>query len=172
MSNKLTWKIDPAHSVVEFKVRHMMISTVSGRFTDFDATIHASDDEFSNLDASFSAKVNSITTNQTDRDNHLKSADFFDGDNHPEISFKSTSFDGNSLTGDLTMRGVTKEVELDVEFNGIMVDPYGQTKAGFEISGSVNRKDFGLNWNAVTEAGGIVVSDKVTLTIDAQFVKQ
>lgn len=171
-TKKQTWKVDPTHSVVGFKVRHMMISTVSGRFTEFDATVHASDDKFSDLDASFTAKVDSITTNQEDRDNHLKSADFFDGENHPEISFQSTSFDGNSLIGNLTMRGVTKEVELDVVFNGIMVDPYGQTKAGFEISGTVNRKDFGLNWNAVTEAGGIVVSDKVTLTVDAQFVKQ
>lgn len=167
-----TWKIDPAHSVIEFKVRHMMISTVSGRFKEFDATIKSTDDKFTNLEATFTAQVDSIFTNQPTRDNHLKSADFFDGENHPEISFRSKSFNGGVLVGDLTMRGVTKEIELEVDFNGTILDPYGQTKAGFELSGEVNRKDFNLNWNAVTEAGGVVVSDKVRLAIDAQFVKE
>jgi|SRR5690606_11321054 len=173
MANKKhIWKVDPTHTDVGFKVRHMMISTVSGSFTDFDARIESDNDQFTNADFFFSAKIDSINTKNTDRDNHLKSADFFDAENYPEMTFKSTSYDGEELIGDLTIRGTTKEVKLDVEFNGIAVDPYGQTKAGFEISGSINRKDFNLNWNAVTEAGSIVVSDKVRLVVDLQVIKQ
>lgn len=166
------WKIDASHSEVSFKVKHMMISTVTGHFESYDATIHSESEDFNNAQIEVEIDVNSINTKNKDRDAHLQSGDFFDAESHPKITFKSKSFDGEKLIGDLTMRGVTKEVTLDVEYNGTAVDPYGQTKAGFEISGSVNRKEYGLSWNAVTEAGNIVVSDKVKLVIEAQFVKQ
>lgn len=171
-TTKTIWKEDPAHTDIGFKVKHMMISTVSGNFTDFHATAKTDGENFTNGHFEFSAKIDSITTKNTDRDNHLKSADFFDAENHPELKFVSKSFDGEKMIGDMTIRGTTKEVELDVDFNGIAKDPYGQTKAGFEITGSLNRKDFNLNWSAVTEAGNIVVSDKVRLQVDLQLVKQ
>lgn len=166
------WSIDNAHSDVAFKVRHMMISTVTGHFEDFDATVKTDGDSFENASIEFSAKTDSINTKNKDRDNHLKSDDFFNAEKFPEMKFISKSFDGEKLVGDLTIRDVTKEVTLNAEFNGIAVDPYGQTKAGFEIAGEINRKEFDLTWSAVTEAGSIVVSDKVRLVIDAQFTKQ
>lgn len=167
-----TWKVDPAHSEIGFKVRHMMISTVSGSFEEFDATIESEDDSFKNAEFTFTAPVASISTKNKDRDTHLKSDDFFNAEKFPTISFKSKSFDGETMVGDLTIRDVTKEISLQVEFHGIAEDTYGQTKAGFEATGSINRKDFNLNWNAVTEAGNIVVSDKVNLIINCQFIKQ
>lgn len=169
---KAKWNIDNSHSEVGFKVKHMMISTVKGHFEEYEASIEASDDTFKDATFSFSAKIDSINTKNNDRDNHLKSDDFFNASEFPEMTFTSTSFDGSSLVGDLTIRDITKEVTLDVDFNGVAVDPYGQTKAGFEISGKINRKDFNLTWSAVTEAGSIVVADTVTLVIDAQFIKQ
>ena len=169
---KTKWSIDTAHSEVGFKVKHMMISTVKGHFDEYQAAIEASKDDFSDAKINFSAKTASINTNNKDRDNHLRSDDFFNSNDYPEMTFTATSFDGATLVGDLTIRDVTKEVTLHVDFNGIAVDPYGQTKAGFEISGEINRKDFNLSWSAVTEAGSIVVADTVKLVIDAQFVKQ
>lgn len=172
METKTKWTIDPAHSEIGFKVKHMMISTVSGQFDDFTASVHTSSDDFINSDISVEIKTDSINTNNSDRDNHLKSDDFFNATQFPEMRFKSKKFDGETLVGDLTIRDITKEVTLDVNFNGIAVDPYGQTKAGFEISGEINRKDFDLKWSALTEAGAIVVSEKTKLIIDAQFIKQ
>ncbi len=172
MKNNTNWSIDNAHSEIAFKVKHMMISTVTGHFEDFEATAKTDGDNFNNAIVEFSAKTASINTKNKDRDAHLKSDDFFNAEKYPEIKFVSKSFDGEQLIGDLTIRDVTKEITLDVDFNGIAVDPYGQTKAGFEINGEINRKDFNLSWNAVTEAGSIVVSDKVKLAIDVQFVKQ
>lgn len=166
------WKVDNTHSEIGFKVRHMMISTVSGNLTNFDASVQTDNDQFINADFQFSAKIESINTNNTDRDNHLKSGDFFDAENHPEMTFRSKEYDGEKMVGDMTIRGITKEITLNVDFNGVAQDPYGQTKAGFEITGEINRKDFNLNWNAVTEAGSIVVSDKVRLFVDLQFIKQ
>jgi polyisoprenoid-binding protein YceI len=171
-ATKTTWKIDTMHSEIGFKVKHMMISTVSGSFEDFDASVEAEDDSFKNADFNFIAKVDSISTKNADRDAHLKSDDFFSAEKFPELTFKSKSFDGNKLLGDLTIRDITKEVALDVDFNGIAVDPYGQTKAGFEAETTINRKDFNLTWSAITEAGSIVVSDKVKLIANVQFVKQ
>lgn len=171
-NTKHTWIVDPTHSEVRFKVKHMMISTVSGDFTEFEASVKTEEDNFINADFNFSAKIDSIHTKNKDRDAHLRSADFFDAENYPEMKFQSKSFDGDTLIGDLTIKDTTKEIELDVDFNGVAQDPYGNTKAGFEISGAISRKDFGLNWNAVTEAGSIVVSDKVRLNIDLQFVKK
>ncbi len=172
MEAKQKWIADPVHSEIGFKVKHMMISTVSGNLNDFDVKVETEGEDFNSANVNFSAKIDSINTKNNDRDNHLKSADFFDAENHPEMTFVSKSFNGETLTGDLTIRGTTKEIDLDVDFNGIIQDPYGQTKAGFEISGAVSRKEFGLNWNALTEAGSVVVSDKVRLSIDLQLVKQ
>lgn len=171
-TGKTNWKVDPTHSEIEFKVKHMMISTVTGSFGEFDANIESVDDTFKDANFSFSAKIDSISTKNNDRDTHLKSDDFFNAEKHPSLSFKSKSFDGETMIGELTIRDITKEVSLKVDFNGIAVDPYGQTKAGFEAEGSINRKDFNLNWNAVTEAGSIVVSDKVRLIANLQFIKQ
>lgn len=172
MEKNTSWSIDSTHSEIAFKVKHMMISTVTGHFEDFQATAKTDGDDFNNAMVEFSAKTASINTKNNDRDTHLKSDDFFNAEKYPEIKFVSKSFVGEKLIGDLTIRDVTKEITLNADFNGIAVDPYGQTKAGFEITGEVNRKDFKLTWNAVTEAGSIVVSDKVKLVIDVQFIKQ
>lgn len=169
------WIIDPTHSEVSFKVKHLVISTVTGYFRKFEGSAESSSDSFDGATVAFTADIDSIDTNQSDRDNHLKSADFFDAANHPKLSFegKISLVDGDyKLIGDLTMRETTKQVELDVDFGGVAGDPYGQTKAGFEIEGKVNRKEFGLAWSAVTEAGSVVVSDQVRLILSVQLVKQ
>lgn len=173
-----TWKIDASHSEVQFKVKHLMITTVTGHFSQFNVEAETGDDnDFTKASTmAFSAEVDSISTNNADRDNHLKSADFFDAAKYPQILFKGSSLkqDGDSykLTGDLTIKDVTRSVSLDAEFGGIVVDPYGQTKAGFTVTGKINRKDFGLTWSAVTEAGSIVVSDDVRISCEIQLVKQ
>ncbi|WP_268223387.1 YceI family protein [Sinomicrobium oceani] len=169
---KTKWNIDIAHSEISFKVKHMMISTVSGHFEDFTATAETDREDFIGAAFQFKAKAASITTNNGDRDKHLRSDDFFSAALFPEILFTSGSFDGNTMAGKLTIRDVTREIRLNVDFNGIAVDLYGQTKAGFEISGSINRKDFNLAWSAITEAGNIVVSDTVKLTVFLQFIKE
>lgn len=171
------WVIDPSHSSVGFKVKHLMISTVSGEFTSYEGGVESNGDSFAQADVSFSAKVDSINTGNEQRDGHLKSADFFDAAAHPAITFKSTSFEKKAddeyvLNGDLSIRGVSKPVSLKVEYNGLVQDPYGNTKAGFSLSGKINRKDFGLGWSAVTEAGSVVVSDEVKLAAEVQLVKQ
>lgn len=171
-STKTNWQIDPMHSEISFKIKHMMISTLRGHFEDYTVTIETDNDDFINSDFSFTAKTDSINTNNKDRDHHLKSDDFFNASVFPEIVFKSKSFDGNTLIGDLTIREITKEIVLAVDFNGIVIDPYGNTKAGFEILGSINRKDFDLNWSAITEAGKVVVGNTVKLIADLQFTKQ
>jgi polyisoprenoid-binding protein YceI len=175
-SEKTKWVIDPAHSEIHFKVKHLVISTVTGSFEKFDATVHTSGNDFSDASVEFRADVNSISTKQPDRDNHLKSPDFFDAANHPELHFISRGLrmkDGSEfiLNGDLTIRGTTKPVELQGEFGGIVVDPYGNTKAGFEMTGKINRKDFGLHWSAITEAGGMVVADEVKLVMNVELAK-
>lgn len=170
------WSIDPTHSEIGFKVKHMMFTNVSGKFGTYDATIETEDDKFQNAAIEFSADVNSISTNNADRDNHLKSADFFDADNYPKLTFIASSFtkDGDhyELTGNLTLRGVTKSVKFPAEFSGLMKDPWGNTKAGLNISGKINRKDWGLNWNSALETGGVLVSEEVRLDIELQLVKQ
>jgi polyisoprenoid-binding protein YceI len=169
---KTKWNIDPTHSEIGFKVKHMMISTVRGHFEDFNATVETENENFNAADINFTAQTNSINTKNSDRDAHLKSDDFFNAEVYPEMTFKSKSFDGSTLIGELAIRDVTKEIELDVDFNGVAVDPYGQTKAGFEVTGSINRKDFNLTWNAITEAGSIVVRDTIKLIVDLQFIKE
>lgn len=172
-----TWKIDPAHSEVKFKVKHLVISTVSGHFNQFDATAESNKDDFSDAKISFEADVNSLDTKNEHRDGHLKSPDFFDAANHPKLTFASTGFTKKSdekyaLTGDLTLRGVTKPVTLDVVYNGTVKGFGGSFDvAAFEINGKVNRQDFDLKWNALTETGGVVVSDDVKFEIIAEFKK-
>ena len=170
-----TWMIDPTHSEVAFKVKHLVISTVTGYFRKFEGSAASTSDDFSGATVAFSLAVDSIDTNQSDRDQHLKSADFFDTANFPTISFagKLVNQGGDyQLVGNLTLKGITKEVALDVTYGGTVADPYGQTKAGFEIEGKLNRKDFGLTWSAITEAGSVVVSDQVRLQFSIQLVKQ
>lgn len=172
-----TWKLDPSHSEVQFKVKHLMITTVTGYFKSFDLDVVTENDDFSTASKiEFTADISSIDTNNQQRDTHLKSADFFDAENHGQLTFvgKKYQSDGEegSLQGDLTIRGTTRPVNVNVEFGGIVVDPYGQTKAGFTVSGKISRKDFGLTWNAVTEAGQVVVSDDIRIHCEIQLVKQ
>ena len=170
------WVLDAMHSEVHFKVKHLVISTVTGSLKVFEGNLETVNDDFSNANISFTADINSIDTNQEQRDVHLKSADFFDAETYPKMIFKSTSFkkmdDGEyELIGDLTIRDVTKSVKLDVEYGGLATDFYGNTKAGFELKGKINRKDFGLVWNGITEAGAIVVGEDIKLDINVQFAK-
>lgn len=170
------WKIDPAHAEVQFKVKHLMITTVTGYFKKFDLEVETEGEDFSTASRiEFTADVDSIDTNNAQRDAHLKSSDFFHADDHSQIRFVGKQFDVQGeearLSGELTIRGVTKPVTVDVEFGGIVVDPYGQTKAGFTVDGRINRKDFGLVWNAVTEAGQIVVSDEIKVHAEIQLIK-
>ena len=169
------WTIDPTHSEITFKVKHLMISTVSGRFKVFEGQAETESDEFKSIkNIEFKADVKSIDTNNEQRDEHLRSADFFAAEEHAELIFKAGNFDVNSgqLQGELTIRNTTKPVTLDVDFGGVAVDPYGQTKAGLTVSGKISRKEFGLTWDSVTEAGNVVVSDQVRLNAEVQFVKQ
>ena len=175
MSTTTKWLLDPAHSEVTFRIRHMMISSVRGEFTKFHASIDGAD--FKNSTISVQIDAGSLTTNEADRDAHLKSADFFEVEKFPEITFVSTSMkkvdeDEFKLVGKLTIKGTTRDVTLNVEFGGYMKDPYGNEKAGFSVDGKINRKDFGLNWNAVLEAGGVMVGDEVRVSADVQFTKE
>lgn len=170
------WKIDPTHSEVQFKVKHLVISTVTGSFGSYDGQIEVDGQDFENAKASFTADINSITTNNEDRDQHLKSDDFFNAEEYPQLKFESKNFQKTSdgeykVIGDLTIRDVTKEIELDVVHGGTVGDPYGQTKAGFEVTGIINRKEFGLSWSAVTEAGNVVVGDKINLQLNVQLIQ-
>lgn len=175
VQTKTKWSIDPMHSEVQFKVKHLVISTVTGTFKKFEGTLEANGDDFDGAETAFSLDVGSIDTNVADRDAHLKSDDFFNAEKYPNITFEGTlnkiAGDDYKLVGNLTIRDVTKEVELNVEYGGSMVDGYGQTKAGFEISGKVNRKEYGLMWSMVTEAGGVVVADDVKLQLNIQVTK-
>lgn len=173
----IKWSIDRAHSEIGFKVKHMMFTNVHGRLEEFTATAESNGDDFDHARFSFNAMAASISTGSEDRDNHLRGEDFFNVEEFPEISFLSTSMmkvDNNNyvMLGDLTMRGVTKPVTLSVEFNGIMNDPWGNTKSGFSATAKLNRTDWGLTWNSVLETGGVLISEEVVLSIDVQFVKQ
>ncbi len=172
-----TYILDPMHSEVTFKVKHLMITNVTGSFQNFSATMTAASEDFSDAAINFEADIASISTGNEQRDTHLKSEEFFDATAFPTMHFVSTALapkaGGNySLTGNLTLKGITKPVTLDVDFGGTMTDFYGQFKAGFEISGTINRSEFGLTWSAVTEAGGVVVSDEVKLHMAVQMIKQ
>lgn len=170
-----TWQIDPSHSEVQFKVKHLVISTVTGHFSKFEGAAETETDDFSNAKITFNADVDSISTNSEQRDGHLKSDDFFSAEKFPKITFESTSFtkDGEDykLSGNFTIRDVTKPIDLKVEFGGIATDPYNNIKAGFTVEGSISRKEFGLTWDALTETGGAVVGDKIKLICNIQLVK-
>ncbi len=174
-ATKIKWVIDPIHSELTFKVRHMMITNVKGEFKNFSVAVEGDDILKSSLNVTVDAS--SIYTNSTDRDNHLKSADFFDVENHKELSFISSSInkkknDEYELKGLLTIKGITKEIALELEYGGTNKDPWGSEKAGFSVEGKINRKDWGLNWNAALEAGGVMVSEEVKISGEVQFVKQ
>jgi polyisoprenoid-binding protein YceI len=176
-TTKTKWTLDPSHSELAFKVRHMMITNVKGEFRKFDAAIIAQDTDFSNSIIDVTVDAASIATGDEQRDGHLKSADFFEVEKYPTLSFKGTSFrkiddDEYKLNGILEIKGVKKEVVLDVEFGGVNKDPWGNEKVGFSVEGKINRKDFGLTWNAALETGGVLVSDEVKISAEVQFVKQ
>ncbi|MDD2380149.1 MAG: YceI family protein [Mariniphaga sp.] len=169
------WVLDPTHSELLFKVKHLMITNVKGEFRSFSAVIDGED--FTKAPIKVNINSSSVFTNNDDRDNHLKSGDFFDVENHQELTFESTSIEKvddeeYKLKGMLTIKGVSKEVTLDVEFGGTNKDPWGNEKAGFSLSGKINRKDWELNWNAVLESGGVLVSDEVKIQSEVQFIKQ
>ncbi len=174
--SKVTWNMDPTHSELGFKVKHMMVTNLSGKFTDFSVQASSDDDQFSNPAISFSAKIASVNTGQEQRDTHLRSPEFFDVEAHPEMTFKASKMEKISdenykMHGDLTIKGVSKPVQLDVEFGGIGKDPWGNTKAGFTVNGKIKRSDFGLTWNAPLETGGVLVSDEVRINSEIQLVK-
>lgn len=174
---KTKWAIDTAHSEILFKVKHMMITNVKGEFRKFTAEVESDGNDFSDASVKLTIDASSIFTNSDDRDAHLRSADFFDAANYPEITFESTSLtpvddETYEMTGLLSIKGISKEVTLNVEFGGINKDPWGNQKAGFSLSGSFNRKDWGLTWNAALETGGVLVSDEVRMSAEVQFVKQ
>lgn len=173
-----TWAIDPIHSEVHFKIKHLMITNVTGSFNIFAVSVATEEENFSKAKISFTADVASVNTGNEQRDGHLKSADFFDATSYPQIKFIATKTenvdnDGSyELYGDLTIRDVTKSIKLDVEFGGVVKDMYGNTKAGFTINGKINRKDFGLAWSGITEAGGIVLSEEVKIMSEIQLIEQ
>ena len=170
------WAIDPTHSEIGFKVKHMMFTNVSGKFETYDATITTEDYDFTKAAIEFSANIDSINTGNADRDNHLKSADFFDAEKNPKLTFVSSSLtksgDDYQLVGELTIHNVTKTVKLETEVSGLLKDPWGNTKVAFNISGKINRADFGLTWNSALETGGVLVSEEVKLNIELQLLKQ
>ncbi|MFV8352733.1 YceI family protein [Flavobacterium sp. XS2P14] len=173
----IKWVIDPTHSEIGFKVKHMMFTTISGKFSKFDATIEAEDSNLENAKIEFTGAIESVATGNADRDTHLLSADFFDAPQFPEIKFSATSFikinEGEyELVGDLTLHGVTKSVKLAAEYGGLMKDPWGNTKMALALEGKINRKDWGLNWNSALETGGVLVSEEVRLNIELQFLQQ
>ena len=171
------WSIDPAHSEIQFKVKHLMISNVKGEFRKVNASIGMAGNDLSTASVRVNIDAGSIFTNDENRDKHLRSADFFDVEQHPHLHFTGTDMKhvgGNdyTLTGDLTIKGITKPVTLEVEFGGKNTDPWGNEKLAFALNGRINRKDWGLNWNAALETGGVLVSDEVRLSAEVQFVKQ
>jgi len=176
-TTKTIWRLDPAHSELLFKVKHLMISTVTGRFREFDLAVETDGEDFARLvGAKLVADLHSIDTNNEQRDNHLRSNDFFNANKFKQSVFEATQYVGDNnegkLYGDLTIRDITKSIVLDLEVGGLTTDANGQTKAGFTVNGKINRKDFGLLWNAVTEAGGVVVGDEVKIHAEIQLMKQ
>ena len=170
------WALDNAHSEIQFKVRHLMVSWAHGNFKSFSADVQSKGDDFTTAKVKFTADVNSINTNNEQRDAHLKNGDFFDADKHPQIVFESESLEKVSddefkLHGYLTMRGNTKKIALNVEFGGIMQDPWGNTRTGFTVNGKINRKDFGVSFGGVTETGNVLLGDDVVINANVEFVK-
>lgn len=165
------WELDAAHSEIEFKVKHMMITNVKGTFDSFKVDVDTEGDGFENALANVVIDTSSINTRNEQRDGHLKGEDFFDAEKYPAITFQATSLENEKIKGDLTIRDVTRPVVFDLEFAGIQKDPWGNTKAGFIVEGKIKRSEFGLNWNAALETGGVMVSDEVKFSADIQFIK-
>jgi len=170
------WAVDPTHSSVEFSIRHMMFTNVKGAFQTYDATIEADPNDLTTANISFSVDLASVDTKNEDRDNHLRSADFFDVENKPKMTFTSTKVEKKdegeyAVTGDLSLNGVTKPETFDVTFEGQGKDPWGNEKAGFSAEGTLNRSDYGLTWNAALETGGVLVGDKVKVSLEIQAAK-
>lgn len=165
------WQLDPEHSEIEFKVKHMMINNVKGNFDSFQIEVNTENDNFEHASVNATIDTNSVSTRNEKRDEHLKSVDFFDTATYPSITFASTSFGNGKLEGNLSLHGITKPITFDVDFAGTQKDPWGNLKAGFTVEGKLKRSDFGLNWNAALEAGGVLVSDEVRFTADIQLVK-
>jgi polyisoprenoid-binding protein YceI len=174
---KTKWVIDSSHSEIGFKVKHLMISNVRGTFKQFEGSIYTTNEDFMTAEVDFWLNPASVDTGDEKRDGHLKSADFFDVENFKEINFMADSYQRldethYKLTGNLTIKGIKKQITLDVEFGGVMQDPWGNHKAAFSINGKINRKDWGLNWNAALEAGGVLVSEDVWINCEVQLLKQ
>ncbi|MEO5908082.1 MAG: YceI family protein [Ginsengibacter sp.] len=177
MATKTKWEIDQAHTEIAFKVKHLMIVNVKGVFTEYGASIYTTGTDFLTTEIDFWMNPNSLGTNDEKRDAHLRSADFFDVAHHKEITFRSNSIgkvtdEKYELWGDLTIKGITKKIKLDVEFGGVIKDPWGGERAGFTIIGKINRKDWELNWNTVLEGGGVLVGDTVTIACEAELIKE
>ena len=173
----IKWALDPVHSEIDFKIKHLMISTVTGHFNKFNLVAETETDDFNTAKkVEFTADVSSIDTKHEQRNGHLLSADFFDVEKYPELKFIGKSYkieDGEGkITGELTMHGITKPITLNVEFGGVVQDPYGQTKAGFTVTGKLSRKEFGLSWGAVSETGNVLLSDEVKINAEIQLIKQ
>ncbi len=171
------WAIDPMHSEIRFKIKHLMISNVTGSFNSFEGKAETEGDDFTKGSVSFSADISSVDTGNEQRDGHLKAPDFFDADTYPKLSFVSTKVENNAgdsfdLYGDLTIRDITKNIKLAVDKGGVAKDMYGQTKAGFTVTGKINRKDFGLSWGGLTETGGVVLSEDVKIDCEVQLTEQ
>lgn len=177
MATKTKWEFDPVHTEIAFKVKHLMITNVKGTFNEYDGSVFTTGDDFSTAEIDFWINPASLETNTEQRNAHLKSADFFDVEHHKEITFASNTIekvdnDGSyELWGDLTIKGITKKIKIDVEFGGVVKDPWGGERAGFTINGKVNRKDWGLNWNTVLEKGGVLVGDTVNIACEVELVK-
>jgi len=174
--SKTTWNVDNLHSEVLFKVKHLVISTVTGSFKSFEGHAVTEGDQFEDARISFTIDVNSVDTGQPGRDEHLKAADFFEAEQYPKFEFTSTSFkkskaDVYSLTGNLTIKGITKEVEFEAEYGGTEKDPYGNIKVGFEVTGTIDRKDFGVTFNSLTETGGLALGEKIKIVANIQLAK-
>jgi len=172
-----TWLLDQTHSEIQFKIKHLMISTVTGQFKNFSATVETTGDDFSTANVHFSAEIDSISTNNEQRDQHLKNGDFFDAENYPQLLFEGKNMQKTSagnfiLSGTLTMKGVSRPVTLDVEFGGITTDPWGNTRTGFEITGKIKRADFGISFGMLSETGNVMLGEEVKLFANAEFIKQ
>ena len=168
------WTIDPTHSEIQFKVKHLMISNVTGQFNKFEGMVETNGKDFSSAKGHFTAEINSISTNNTQRDAHLQTGDFFDAENHPQLIFEADKMektdDGFKVDGALTMRGVSKRIVLQAELGGIVQDPWGNTRAGFTVNGIIHRKDFGVSFGLISETGGIALADEVKIMANVQFV--
>jgi polyisoprenoid-binding protein YceI len=174
----IKWMLDPAHSEVTFKLKHLMIANVSGEFTQYTVDAETEGEDFTSAKVNFTAEINSISTGNGQRDGHLKTDDFFNAEKFPQIKFTATKYeavdnDGSyEIYGDLTIRDITKNVKFDVEFGGVIKDPWGNTRAGFSVNGKISRKEFGLKWNATTEAGGLIAGDIVNIHCNFELIEQ